>query len=234
MRFYFPAAVLLLSAACSQSANEANLNVSLATSEDSLSYAIGLDIGKSLKNSGLDSLNVLAIGRGIQDSRLDDETKVLLTEEQVQATIQGAQAKMMAKQEAKMLAEGAEALAKEAEFLAENGKVDGVTTTESGLQYQVIKAGSGPNAKPENTVTVHYVGTLLDGTKFDSSIDNGQPVDFPLSNVISGWIEGISLMNKNAKFKFWIPSKLGYGPRGNGPIGPNATLIFEVELLDIK
>jgi FKBP-type peptidyl-prolyl cis-trans isomerase len=120
-------------------------------------------------------------------------------------------------------------------FLASNKAKDGVKTTPSGLQYKVIKEGSGPHPIATSTVTVHYKGTLLDGKKFDSSYDRGQPATFQLNQVIPGWTEGVQLMSAGAKYQFWIPGNLAYGPQGSPPnIGPNATLVFEVELLAIK
>jgi FKBP-type peptidyl-prolyl cis-trans isomerase FkpA len=119
-------------------------------------------------------------------------------------------------------------------FLARNKSASGVKTTASGLQYQAIKEGTGPKPAATDTVRVHYVGTLLDGTKFDSSIDRGEPAQFALNAVIPGWTEALQLMPVGSKYKLWIPSELGYGDRGTpGPIGPNATLAFEVELLEI-
>jgi len=121
-------------------------------------------------------------------------------------------------------------------FLAENAKKEGVKTTASGLQYKVLKEGTGKSPQATDTVSVHYRGTLLDGTEFDSSIKRGQPAEFPLNRVIPGWTEGVQLMKVGAKYQFTIPSKLAYGERGTpgGPIPPNSTLIFEVELLAIK
>ena len=121
-----------------------------------------------------------------------------------------------------------------AEFLATNGKRKGVTTTDTGLQYEVMKAAEGPKPKKEDKVKVHYHGTLIDGKVFDSSVDRKEPATFPLSSVIPGWTEGVQLMNKGSKFKFFIPAKLAYGEQGQGAIGPNATLVFEDELLDIN
>ena len=119
-------------------------------------------------------------------------------------------------------------------WLAENAKQEGVVTTASGLQYQVITEGTGPKPTAKNQVKVHYTGTLIDGTVFDSSVSRGEPATFGVTQVISGWVEGLQLMSKGAKYKFFIPSNLAYGPQGAGKaIGPNATLIFEVELLDI-
>jgi FKBP-type peptidyl-prolyl cis-trans isomerase len=121
-------------------------------------------------------------------------------------------------------------------YLEENAKKEGVKTTASGLQYKVLKEGEGKTPKASDTVSVHYRGTLLDGTEFDSSIKRGQPAEFPLDRVIKGWTEGVQLMKEGSKYQFVIPPQLAYGERGTpgGPIGPNATLIFEVELLKVK
>ncbi|HPA18449.1 MAG TPA: FKBP-type peptidyl-prolyl cis-trans isomerase [Verrucomicrobiae bacterium] len=121
-------------------------------------------------------------------------------------------------------------------YLAENKKNEGVKVTASGLQYAVIKEGTGKQPKANDTVVVHYRGTLIDGTEFDSSYKRGQPIDFPLNAVIRGWTEGVQLMKEGAKYRFVIPSDLAYGARGTpgGPIGPNSTLIFEVELLKVQ
>lgn len=128
------------------------------------------------------------------------------------------------------------ALEKGQAFLKENGSKEGVKTTASGLQYIVEKEGDGASPKATDKVSVHYRGTLLNGTEFDSSYKRGQPISFPLNRVIPGWTEGVQLMKEGAKYKFFIPSTLAYGPSGTpgGPIGPNETLIFEVELLKIE
>jgi FKBP-type peptidyl-prolyl cis-trans isomerase len=126
------------------------------------------------------------------------------------------------------------ALAKGEKFLEENAKKEGVTTTASGLQYKVLTPGTGKSPKATDTVLVHYRGTLIDGTEFDSSYKRKEPISFPLNRVIAGWTEGVQLMQEGAKFEFYIPSKLGYGSRGAGrDIGPNQALIFEVELLKV-
>ncbi|OHE85457.1 MAG: hypothetical protein A2579_01830 [Lysobacterales bacterium RIFOXYD1_FULL_69_11] len=161
--------------------------------------------------------------------------KPLMTEEQAKQVGETFGQKMQAKQIADMMAKAKKNAEAGAAFLAENGKKPGVETTESGLQYKVVTAGDGPRPSAEDTVQVHYKGTLLDGTSFDDSYERGEPVTFPLSQVVPGWQEGIALMPVGSKYTFWIPSNLGYGERGTpgGPIGPNATLVFEVELLDI-
>ena len=142
--------------------------------------------------------------------------------------------KLQRASEASFKKEAAENLVKETEFLAENGKKSGITTTESGLQYEVLTQGSGAMPTATDKVKVHYKGTLLDGTVFDSSYDRDTPIEFQLNGVIKGWTEGLQLMKIGSKYKFYIPSKLGYGERGAGQVIPgNATLIFEVELLDI-
>ena len=122
------------------------------------------------------------------------------------------------------------------DFLKENAKKEGVKTTDSGLQYKVLKEGTGKSPKATDTVTVHYRGTLINGTEFDSSLKSGAPAQFPLNRVISGWTEGVQLMKEGAKYQFFIPAKLAYGERGTpgGPIGPNETLIFEIELLKVQ
>jgi FKBP-type peptidyl-prolyl cis-trans isomerase FklB len=120
-------------------------------------------------------------------------------------------------------------------FLSENAQKDGVKTTESGLQYEVIEKGSGKTPTPESTVTVHYRGTLIDGTEFDSSLRRGEPATFPVNGVIAGWTEALQLMSEGAKYKLYIPADLAYGERGAGQaIGPNETLIFDVELLSVE
>jgi FKBP-type peptidyl-prolyl cis-trans isomerase FklB len=160
--------------------------------------------------------------------------KPALTEEEQKAVIMDLQKSAMAKAEEKQKA-AAEKISRPVKpFLAANVKKDGVKTTASGLQYKVIKSGTGPSPKPTDTVKVHYTGTLIDGTVFDSSVQRGEPATFPVNGVIPGWTEALQLMKVGDKWQLVIPAKLAYGEEGPGPIGPNSTLIFEVELLGIE
>jgi FKBP-type peptidyl-prolyl cis-trans isomerase len=191
---------------------------------------IGMDIAKSLAPIK-DEVDVAAMVQAIQAGFAGKPAKLTEAEaEQVKAEFS---AIMQAKMTAKAAAEGQNNLKAGQAFLAENGKKPGIRTTASGLQYQVLRAGSGPTPAKTDKVRVHYQGTLLDGTKFDSSYDRGQPAEFGLNQVIPGWAEGVALMPVNSKYRFWIPSNLAYGPQGQPPIGPNSTLVFDVELLGI-
>lgn len=211
----------------------------LPTEKDQVSYMIGMDIGKSLKPMK-DEVDMATLQRAISDVFADK--KPLLNDEQAMKVMQGFAQKMQAKQQeeaakkqAEMEAQGKKNVAVEATFLAENGKKTGVVTTASGLQYQVITAATGAKPKAADSVKVHYTGTLLDGTKFDSSYDRKEPAQFVLNSVVPGWTEALQLMPVGSKYKLWIPAKLGYGEQGTpgGPIPPNSTLLFEVELLEI-
>jgi FKBP-type peptidyl-prolyl cis-trans isomerase len=203
----------------------------LASEKDRVSYMIGMDIGKSLKPiSGEIDVDVLA--RAIRDV-LAGQPRMNDTE--ATEIMQAFSQKMQAKQQEEARALGQRNAAAGKAFLAENGRKPGVVTTASGLQYQVLVPGNGAKPKAESTVKVHYTGTLLDGTKFDSSLDRGEPAEFMLSSVVPGWTEALQLMPKGAKYKLWIPAELAYGEQGTpgGPIPPNSVLVFEVELLDM-
>ncbi len=203
----------------------------LASDNARFSYAIGMDIGQSVKSLGAD-IDQDALTAGIRD-RLSGNTLKLTQEEatKVQQAFFKARAEKQAA-ERKKLAEKNKVEGEK--FLAENAKKKGVKTTDSGLQYEVLKQGDGAKPKATDQVKVHYRGTLLDGTEFDSSYSRGQPVTFPLNGVIKGWTEGLQLMPVGSKYKFYLPASLAYGEQGAGnKIAPNATLIFEVELLDI-
>ena len=194
------------------------------------SYMVGMDVAKSLEPIK-DEIDVATLSQAITTVFNGKPTKLTAAEaEKIRNEFsQALQQKMAAK-----AAETAQKNLKEGEaFLAANKAKPGVRTTPSGLQYQVIREGSGPKPQPTDKVRVNYKGTLLDGTVFDSSYDRGEPVEFALNQVIPGWTEGVQLMPVNSKYKFWVPANLAYGPNGQPPIGANATLVFEVELLGI-
>jgi FKBP-type peptidyl-prolyl cis-trans isomerase FklB len=200
----------------------------LKNQKEKVSYIIGMDIGGKLKTQSVDvDPNILA--KGIQDAL--SGANPLLSKEEIQETMVAFQKEMMAKLEEMAKKNKADGEA----FLAENKKKEGVKTLPSGLQYKVIKAGTGKKPKADDTVTANYRGTLINGMEFDSSYKRGQPAIFPVSGVIPGWTEALQLMEEGAKWQLFIPSNLAYGERGTGGIiGPNATLIFEVELVSIK
>ncbi|KAB8195013.1 hypothetical protein FKV24_005520 [Lysobacter maris] len=197
------------------------------------SYMIGMEIGKSLE-SVKDEVDTDVLFGAIRDS-LDGKPS-LLSEEQAQQVAARFGEHMAGKLEAERVEEGKKNAEAGRQFLELNGKKDGVVTTESGLQYQVLTEGKGPKPKESDVVRVHYKGTLLDGSTFDDSIARGEPAVFPLGQVVPGWREGLTLMPVGSKYQFWIPGDLGYGEMGTpgGPIGPNQTLVFEVELLGIE
>jgi len=203
----------------------------LDTDEKKLGYIIGMDIGKSLKEQGtpvdLDSL-IAAIRASYKGEEL-----AMTLEEAGQVRKEYIE-KRQAEQRAEAAAAGAANLAEGQKFLADNATKEGVQTTASGLQYKVETMGTGPKPVATDTVKVHYRGTLLDGTEFDSSYARNEPISFGLNRVIAGWTEGVQLMPVGSKFIFWIKPELAYGESGGGPIPPNSTLKFEVELLDIE
>lgn len=199
--------------------------------EDRASYVIGYNLGHTLKQNEVQANSDLLM-KGLREGLSGD--KGMLTDQEMQATMQEFQQQMMAKQEAKQKVLGEKNKAEGDAFLAKNKARKEVKTTASGLQYEVLKDGTGPNPKPTDTVTVNYKGTLMDGTVFDSSYERNQPATFVLNQVIPGWTEGVQLMKAGSKYKFYIPAALAYGERGaGGVIGPNAPLVFEVELVSI-
>ncbi|MEO8167201.1 MAG: FKBP-type peptidyl-prolyl cis-trans isomerase [bacterium] len=207
-------------------------NTQLKTTQDSVSYAIGLNIGKNFKGQKVD-VTVDAVAMGIR--HVLDSTKALMTDEQAQACMTAFQQRMMAKQEEVGKVAG-EKNRKEGEaFLAANKNKEGVKSTASGLQYKVIKMGTGVKPKADQNVSVQYKGMTIDGKEFDSSYKRGEPATFACNQVIKGWTEVLQLMPVGSKWEVFIPSDLAYGERGAGEaIGPNSTLIFEVELLSVK
>ena len=188
------------------------------------SYALGMNVGSSLKMDNLYP-NVDEFVQGMKD---------VLTDSKQRFTIEEAYQVFNEAFHAIEEQRDSESRQAENEFLAENSKKPGITVTGSGLQYEVVNEGSGPKPTAADRVRVHYEGTLINGTVFDSSYSRGEPIEFPLGGVIAGWTEGLQLMNTGSTYRFFIPSDLGYGPQGAGPqIPPYSTLIFEVELLDI-
>ena len=206
--------------------NVEQTNYELTTEVDTLSYSLGISVANNLVANGFEDLEVKAISSAFNDVLSDNELK--LNEEEANTFIQNYFAELSQKKSQQAIDEGNK-------FLEENATRDGIVTTSSGLQYEVLVQGNGASPNATDEVTVHYHGTLTDGTVFDSSVDRGEPTSFPVNGVIPGWVEALQLMNVGSKYKLYIPSNLAYGERGTGGvIGPNATLIFEVELLSIN
>jgi len=219
----------LLLAACHGNTQQ---RTELKSQKDSISYMIGMDIGKNLKAQSID-VNSDALAQGMK--AMLDSSDIMLTDEQCQQMAQELQHLMMAKQEEKMKVSSDKNKKEGETFLTENKKKEGVVVLPDGLQYKIIKKGTGKIPKVNETVTVHYRGTLIDGTEFDSSYKRGQPATFQVDGVMKGWVEALQLMPVGSKWELYIPPELGYGERGMGQtIGPNATLIFEVELIAVK
>lgn len=199
---------------------------------DKLSYGLGLGIGQQLAQMNIEGLNIDDFADAIRDVINGNDLKV--EHREAQQIVQN----YFAEQEKKLQAERAEKgkAAKEVgeKYLAENAKKEGIITTASGLQYKVLKEGTGKQPKATDKVRCHYEGFLIDGTVFDSSVQRGEPAVFPLDGVIVGWTEGLQLMREGGKYRFFIPYKLGYGEGGAGAsIPPFATLVFDVELLEV-
>ncbi|MEL6592170.1 MAG: FKBP-type peptidyl-prolyl cis-trans isomerase [Bacteroidota bacterium] len=204
----------------------------LSNKTDSLSYALGMDIGANLDRTGM-SIDAESLYQGLVDALEGENVK--LTTEQKQKLIQTFQRQAQEMQRKKIAEKAALAKEEGALFLAENRKAEGVIETESGLQYKVLQEGDGPTPTAQNIVKVHYEGKLLDETIFDSSYQRGEPIEFQLSAVIKGWTEGLQLMRVGAKYRLYIPYDLAYGERGSPPkIGGFETLIFDVELLGVR
>ncbi|KPY94985.1 Peptidyl-prolyl cis-trans isomerase [Pseudomonas tremae] len=219
------ALVGLVLAGCDKQAS----TVELKTPAQKASYGIGLNMGKSLAQEGMDDLDSKAVALGIEDA-VGKKDQKLKDEELVEAF-----SALQKRSEERLAKMSEEASAAGKKFLEENGKKDGVVTTASGLQYQIIKKADGPQPKPTDVVTVHYEGKLIDGKVFDSSVDRGSPIDLPVGGVIPGWVEGLQLMHVGEKIKLFIPSDLAYGAQSPSPAIPaNSVLVFDLELLGIK
>ncbi|WP_199609200.1 FKBP-type peptidyl-prolyl cis-trans isomerase [Flocculibacter collagenilyticus] len=202
--------------------------MSFETNEQKACYGMGLQVGMQLRQNMFDGFDVDAIAAGIATAINNEESKV--SDEEIQAAFQEISSKIQAER-----AKASEHLKVEgAEFLAENAKKDGVTVTESGLQYEVLTEGTGEKPTAESTVRTHYHGTFIDGKVFDSSYDRGQPAEFPVGGVIKGWTEALQMMPVGSKWRLAIPYELAYGEQGSqGAIPPFSTLVFDVELLEI-
>jgi FKBP-type peptidyl-prolyl cis-trans isomerase FklB len=222
--------LLIVSIVVAAAGVAASAETELKTLRDKSSYSIGLTIGRNLKAQGF-NLDIEKLAAGIADGLAG---KQQLTDEDIQNTMEAFE-KAHTENQIARLKVAAEKNKKEGEaFLAENKTKQGVVTTKSGLQYQILKQGKGEKPGKSDTVTTHYRGTLLDGTEFDSSHKRGEPASFPVDGVIAGWTEALQLMPVGSKWRLFVPAELAYGPQGAGPaIGPNSTLVFEVELLGV-
>jgi FKBP-type peptidyl-prolyl cis-trans isomerase FklB len=224
--------IICLGAVCIASLGLAQDKAQLKDQKDKASYSIGYDIGDTFKKQKIE-LNVDALIAGLKEALAGKDAS--LSKDERDKTLQAFQKEMMEKQMAASKEAATKNQAEGEKFLAENKTKDGMKTTASGLQYKVIKEGSGASPKETDTVVTNYRGTLIDGTEFDSSYKRNEPASFPVNRVIKGWTEALQLMKPGAKYQLFIPSALAYGERGAGQlIGPNATLVFEVELLSIK
>lgn len=206
-------------------ATAAAVNRPLKSLTDSASYAIGISVANFYTQQGMTNINSAIVARAIEDAV--SKKTVLMTDQQCNQVMM----QLMNQAQDKKAQAQVEAGAK---FLAENKKKAGVQTTPSGLQYEVLTQGTGIKPAETDTVTVNYVGTLINGQEFDNSYKRGQPVSFPLNGVIRGWTEGVQLMSTGSKFRFYIPHQLGYGNSETGTIPPGSTLIFDVELLEVN
>ena len=192
---------------------------------DKLSYALGLSMAQNFKGSGIASINADDFAEALRDVYEDKEKKMSYDE-----------AKKVVQDFFTELEANAGAMNEELgkKFLEQNAQQEGVKVTESGLQYLVLKEGNGAKPGPNDVVTVHYTGRLIDGTVFDSSVERGEPATFGVGQVIPGWVEGLQLMSEGAAWRLFIPSNLAYGPHGTGPIQPNSTLVFDVQLIKVE
>ena len=206
--------------------------LTLETQTQKASYSMGIDIGKNFKHNNVE-IDLEALMQGVKDAISDSTPK--LTEQQIEEAMRQLQQDVVAKRNESAKQAGEKNKLEGETFLTENAKKEGVITLPSGLQYKILKPGDGKKPKLTDTVTTNYRGTLIDGTEFDSSYKRNEPVSFQVNGVIAGWTEALQLMPVGSKWQLFIPSNLAYGERGRGgPIGPNATLIFEIELLSIN
>lgn len=218
---------------CSSPQDAAPEDPALESTDEKVSYGMGLVMGERMGND-LPDLQMDQFLQGIQHGHAGDEEQTRMSREEIQEALMAYQTQLQEQESAKT-----EELAQKnreagEEFLAENAKRDGVETTDSGLQYEILEEGNGEKPSAEDRVQVHYTGELISGEVFDSSRERGEPVTFGLNQVIPGWTEGLQLMSEGSRAKLYIPADLAYGPGGNQRIGPNETLVFDVELLEIN
>lgn len=230
--FCFLLAGVLLFNGCNS--NSGTSDVSLETKQDSVSYSLGFQNGKFLQNRGMADVNPALVKAGLEAALAEQDPQ--LTNAEMQQVVRAFQQEAQRKAQQQRMKDAEANKKKGEEFLSENKTKEGIQVAENGLQYKVLKEGSGSSPDSTDRVRVDYEGTLIDGTVFDSSYDRGEPATFPLNRVISGWTQGLQLMKEGAKYKFFIPGDLAYGqnPPPGSPIGPNETLIFEVELLKVN
>jgi FKBP-type peptidyl-prolyl cis-trans isomerase FkpA/FKBP-type peptidyl-prolyl cis-trans isomerase FklB len=221
---------LLLSLACAGDDAPSGESAAMETNDQKAAYGIGMNMGTQLRAAN-DRLDRAAFMRGFEDGMQGAESRI--PESEVQAALMEFGSQLEAAENAARAAEGQENLAAGTAYLEQNRAKPGVTTTASGLQYEVLRAGDGERPSAESVVRIHYRGTLIDGTEFDSSYGRGEPAEFPIDGVIAGFSEALRLMPVGSQWRIVIPSDIAYGPSGSGPIGPNSTLIFEIELLEI-
>lgn len=230
MKYLFPA-VLLAASLPVMAAKPVAPAASYKTEADKAAYGIGYFTGKS-NVQHLEALNVDAYVAGFRDAYA--KKNPVMSEDEMQATLESFRQKLMAEAATKAQQQVEDNKKKAEAYLAKHGSEAGVMTTASGLQYEVLTQGNGAKPKPTDMVKVHYHGTLIDGTVFDSSVQRGEPASFQLDQVIDGWVEGLQLMAVGSKYRFTIPPELAYGEQGAGPIPGNSVLVFEVELLNIE
>jgi FKBP-type peptidyl-prolyl cis-trans isomerase FklB len=200
--------------------------MTLTTEKDLVSYSLGVNIAKSLKNQGFEDIDIATLNKAISDVLSNENLQI--EEAKANKILNDYFQNLQERKHSKNIEEGQN-------FLKENASKEGVKTLPSGLQYKILKEGNGPKPKATDKVTTHYHGTLINGTVFDSSVERGQPATFPVNGVIAGWIEALQLMPTGSKWQLYVPSNLAYGTRGASElIGPNTTLIFDVELISIN
>ncbi len=226
---YLPIGILLLTlAGCSQQATEKTLEQELDTDAQKLSYGLGLNVGAGVLKQGIPGLDLDALIAGLKDSIKGSEARI--SNEELQAVLM----RVSKEEEDKISKIAGQNDELGQSWLKENAEKEGVVSTDSGLQYEVLIQGDGATPVAESVVKTHYHGTLLDGTVFDSSVDRGEPAEFPLNQVISGWTEVLQLMTVGSKYRVYLPASLAYGNYSPGPsIPPGSALIFEIELLEI-